>query len=256
MQWTLENLVVGEIFAVMLVFCRIGSAVMLMPGISESYVSARVRLLFALTLSYLIAPVLKPGLPVAPSSPLTLFVLMASEVGIGFFLGMITKILIAALHTAGMVIASQSGLAAAMMFDASQGGQSASIGVFLTLVGTLVILTMGLHYTMLAAFADSYEVFKPGNAPPIQDMARYIVHVTGESFDLGIRLGAPIIAVGLFINLGAGILNRLMPQMPVFFVIMPLQLGLCFAVLAASIGGIMLIYSTHVEETLMRFLNP
>ena len=48
MESLLASFVTENIAIYMMVFARIGTAMMIMPGIGDSFVSARVRLLFAL----------------------------------------------------------------------------------------------------------------------------------------------------------------------------------------------------------------
>lgn len=252
----IENLIVGEIFATLLVFCRIGSALMLMPGVGEMYVPIRVRLLFALAVSYVLAPVLQEQLPGPPGSAMTLMLLIAGEVTVGVFMGLITKILLSAMHVAGMVIASQSSLATAMLFDASMGGQSASVGLFLSVTAIAVIVTMDLHHLMLAAFADSYNLMQAGIMPPAHDMAVYISRIIAEMFDIAVRFSAPIVTAAIIVNLGAGILARVMPQMQVFFVMIPVHLLASIFIIMSTLSAIMLWYVRHVEDTLGHFLTP
>ena len=76
----LTDLLPVEIFGYGLVFARIGSAMLLLPGIGEAYVAPRIRLLFALLLSLLIAPLLQDSLPGLPASPIRLLVIIGSEI--------------------------------------------------------------------------------------------------------------------------------------------------------------------------------
>jgi flagellar biosynthetic protein FliR len=254
MNITLESLLVGELFATLLVFARVGSAIMLMPGVGELYVPLRVRLLFALTLSYVVAPILSPLLPSLPASAGVLVLLLIGEITIGIFMGMMTKTLLATMHIAGMLIASHSNFAAAMLFDASQNTQGATIGVFLGLTALLVMIATNLHLVMIEAFMDSYSLMTPGQALPAEDMANYSASMLGESFRIALQLSVPFIFTALIVNLGAGILSRLMPQFQVFFILMPLQIKLSLLVLFVVLGAIMVQYEAYVRQTMESFL--
>src|SRR5690606_23569742 len=102
-------------------------------GIGEAYISARARLFLALTTGLVLTPVVQPLIPPIPGSPLGLTVLLMAEITIGVFMGLLSRMLIAAMHTAGMIIAMQSGLAAAMMFDPTAGTQGSPFGNLLSL---------------------------------------------------------------------------------------------------------------------------
>lgn len=252
----LEQFLVTESFAIFLVFCRIGTAIMLMPGVGEMYVPVRVRVLFALSISYLLSQVMYQQLPDIPTNVATLFVLLGSEILIGAFIGMLTKTLLSAMHTMGLVIASMSSLASAMLFDPTQGAQSAAVGLFMTVVAITVMFALGMHQLMLGAFVDTYSLMIPGEPPIIHDMANYTAHMVSNTFNVAIQLSTPIISFALITYLGAGVLSRLMPQMQVFFVIIPLQVTMSFTIIMTTLTAIMLWYMKYVEETLTSFLEP
>ncbi|MBI1275807.1 flagellar biosynthetic protein FliR [bacterium] len=252
---TLEGLLIGEIFSIMLVFCRIGTAIMFMPGIGEMYVPLRVRLLLSLTISYLLAPILKPYLPPVATSTMQLFMQVSTEIMYGFFIGMATKTLLATMHIAGMVIATHTNFATAMLFDSTQGSQSASLGVLLTLTSLLILLVTDTHLLVLQAFVDSYTMLKPTGAVPWHDMAVYFTRLVALSFMLALSLSMPFIVSAMVINIAAGVLSRLMPNFQVFFVMMPAQIIFGLLVMAAVLPDIMLWFHQHFREQMENFLS-
>ena len=131
----LSQLVAADLFSLVLVFARIGSAIMLLPGFGEVYVSGRIRLIIALALTLVITPVVGTHLPDLPKGPLELFVLIGSEVLIGLFLGALARFLVSSLHVAGVVIGYQSSLANAQLFDPNTAQQGSLIGTFLNVLG-------------------------------------------------------------------------------------------------------------------------
>src|SRR5208282_1272506 len=106
----LERLLTTEVFSLLLVFARTGSAMMLLPGFGESYVSGRVRLLLAGAFAIIVAPVVGPHLPPLPSSPVTLTLLLCGEIGVGVFIGTVGRLLVISLETAGALVSFQIGL--------------------------------------------------------------------------------------------------------------------------------------------------
>ena len=97
----LNALLAANVFAVLLVFSRVGTALMLMPGVGSPYTPARTRLLLALGLSVCIAPLVRSELPGQPASLPALFGLIAGEAVIGAFLGTISLIFMGVFDTAG-----------------------------------------------------------------------------------------------------------------------------------------------------------
>ena len=105
------------IFSTMLIFARVGAMIMVLPGFGEPYVSPRVRLGIALALSIVLQPVLVATLPPIPEQPVSLLPLVAGEALIGIFIGGAARLLVTALHVAGIVISFQASLGFAQFFE-------------------------------------------------------------------------------------------------------------------------------------------
>ena len=123
----LEQLLPAQVFAVFLVFARIGSAFAVLPGFSEAFIAMRFRLMLAGMTSFVVAPVVAPGLPPAPEAPLGLMLLVGGEALIGIFLGMTARLAMAAVQTAGMIIGMQTSLANAFAYDPTTAQQNAVV---------------------------------------------------------------------------------------------------------------------------------
>lgn len=250
----LQDLLPSQVFLIMLVFMRIGTAMLLLPGFGEPYVPPRARLILALMISLITAPILDDALPPMPASAPELLVLLAGEILIGVFLGTIARLFIAALTTAGMVIAYMSTMANALTNDPSSAQQGSIAGSFLIVVAVMTIFALNLHHTMLSAVIDSYQLFVPGQVPPVADFADMISRIVAKTFLLSFQIAAPFIAVGLIFFLGLGILGRLMPQMQVFFVAMPLQIAVGLAVLALVLPAVVRWFIGAFQESLLPFV--
>ncbi len=228
---------------------------MLLPGIGEAYVSARIRLILALMVALVLMPTLQPQLPPPPASPLALFVMMAAEITMGVFLGLLARIVVSVMHTAGMIISYQSSLASATMFDMTQASQGTAIGNFLSLTAVTLMFATDSHHLMLNGLFESYVVFPAGQALAFGDMSNYMSRLVGDVFLMAMKLSSPLIVVGLVSYLGMGILARLMPTMQVFFIVTPPQIMISFALLMACLSGMMLWYLEFAEEHLTGYLG-
>ena len=249
----LSELLTTDAFAFGLVFARMGSTVMLLPGFAESYVSPRIRLMFTLALSLVVTPVVSVHLPPMPPSMLGAALLVGSEVIIGVFMGGLVRMLISALHVAGVIIGFQASLSNATFFDPSNAQQGALIAAFLNIIGVLLVFVTDLHHLMLMAIADSYTLFKPGAPLPFGDFSQTLVRLLSQTFALGLQLASPFIVVGTVFYAGLGLLGRLMPQVQVFFIAMSLQITLAFVVMAMTLSVTMFWFLGRFEENLLLF---
>ena len=252
----LEALLVGEVFGFLLVFTRVGATIMVMPGIGDGYVSPNIRLMLALLIALVVFPMLAEQLPQLPASPLVLGALLASEALIGIFLGYLARLLLTALDIAGMIIAFNTGLAAAQALNPALGTQGNLVGALLGTLGVLLILLTDMHHMIIMAVVDSYTLWMPGTWLPIGDAADMMSRLVAKSFLIGLQLAMPVLMVGIVLNLGMGLLARLMPQIQVFFLILPIQIVLGMLIMAITISAMMLMWLGYFEESLVGFLRP
>jgi len=246
----LEQFLPGNLFAAFLIFTRLGTAMMLLPGFGELYVPQRCRLLLALTLSLLLTPIIGPALPALPDSPARLAVMVGGEAMIGIFIGLIARIMVSALETAGMVVSLQVGLSTAVMFNPmSEQAQSPLPAALYGMLGVVLIFVTDLHHLLLRAAVDSYTLFTPGQMVPLGDLSDMISRVVAGSFRLGVEMAAPFIVLGLVFFVALGIVARMVPQLQVLFIAQPLQIVgglLIFAV--ALVAGMRWFLDAFVQQ--------
>ena len=223
----------------MLVFARIGAMVMLLPGFGEVNIPVRVRLGMALMLTLILLPLHRTAYHIDLNAMAPLLVMMVHEIIIGVVLGATARMTLAALQVAGSVIAQQLGLGFVTSVDPTQGQQGALLGNFLTLLGLTLLFATDMHHLIIAALNDSYNIFAPGAFLPSGDVAALATRAFTTAFKIGIQLSAPFIVFGIVFNLGLGILARLMPQMQVYFVGVPLSILGGFLILAVIIATMM-----------------
>lgn len=229
----------GTIIVYLLVFARTGAMVMLLPAIGEKSVPARVRLLLALAISLALTPIVAGAYPQqAPSSALTLGFLVLQEVTAGVLVGTMARIIMSSLSVAGYLIATQMGLSYAQMVDpTSHGEQGAAVGNFMSLLAIVLIFATNLHHLAIGAIAGSYHLIPPGTALPTADLAELTIRLVCGSFALGFQLAAPFLVFGFAVNAAFGVLARMMPQLQIFFVVMPVNALIGFLLFVLLIGS-------------------
>ncbi len=237
------------LFAFLLIFSRVGSAVMLMPGIGDSFVPTNIRLMFVVAISFVMTPVLSNVLPSPPSDFLFFVVLVLSEVMVGLFIGTVMRVLISSLDTAGMVISLQSGFSNALVFNAVAGSQGSLIGAMFSILGVVLLMVTNMHHFLLKSIFESYSIFAAdGLFLEAESMAEVIVRSVNIAFNVGVQMAAPFIVVGLLLYSGFGILGRLMPQLQVFFLALPAQIFLSLITLSMVFSAGILMWLAFYED--------
>ncbi|MFZ0845689.1 MAG: flagellar biosynthetic protein FliR [Pseudolabrys sp.] len=236
--------------AFLLTFARVGTMVMLLPGVGEMNLPARVRLTMALVLTAILLPAHQKAYAVDLRSFGPVLVMLFQELIIGAVLGLTARLAISSLQIAGSVVAQQLGLGFVTAVDPTQNQQGVIVGNFLSVLGITLIFATDLHHLVIAGLNDSYTIFQPGEMPIVGDVAQHITQIIAMSFRIGIQLSAPFLVFGLLFNLGLGVLSRLMPQMQVFFIGLPLSILLGFLLLVLVIGAMMGTFTGYIENVL------
>lgn len=237
-------------YGILLILCRIGSMYMLMPALGELYISQHIRMAFALLISYALYPLLIDKIPPLPQATSGLSFLVMVEILIGLFFGMVIRMLLSAAHIAGLIIATVSGLAAASLFDSNQGGQTSIFGNLLSMISILLLVLGNAHHLVIQGLFQSYQFFVPGSMPSLHDMTYTIISIVTFVFLIGMKIAAPHLIVSFILNIGGGLLARLMPTIQIFFILIPVQIYISIFVLIATISSCMIWYHHHIISTL------
>jgi len=244
----------GMVLVYLLVFARTGAMIMLLPAIGDVGVPTRVRLSLAIAVSLAFAPaVAHTYTATAPQSEAALGLLVGQEVVAGVLVGTMARIIVSALSTAGYLIATQTGLAYAQSVDPSMSEQGAVVGNFFTLLGTVLIFATNSHHLAIGAISGSYTLLPPGGALATSDMAELTLRLVTGSFMLGVQLAAPFLVFGFAVNAATGLLARMMPQLQIFFIAMPINILAGFLLMMLVLGSMMTVFLSYYATEMSKF---
>lgn len=237
--------------AFMLVFARVGTMMMLVPGLGERTTPTRIRIVLAAMVTLITLPIVRGALPTSLADLPGIVRLLVIEALIGFTFGLAGRFLMSSLQTAGVIIANQIGLAFTMSLNPAGGdqGQSTALSTFLTLLGVSLILATDLHHVAFIGIVDSYRTLQPGQVPASGDAAQLAVTIAASSFATGVQISAPFLVFGLVFNVGLGVLSRMMPALQVFFLALPGTLLFGTVILIIVLSVMMDGFLAHVART-------
>lgn len=241
------------VFPLFLLFARVGGAIMVFPAISDPSINIRARLLITLGISVLLLPLLGADFPDIPARTGDMLLLLFGEMVIGLLLGLGARLMMAAMTLAGEIIAFLAGFQGASLFDPSTNTNSGAPSVFLTLCAGVVVLSLNLHHQLILATVESYAIFKPGVMPEVSDAAAAYVQMMSVIMRLGLQLAAPFVVAGLLTNALFGVLNRLVPQLQIFFVSVPVTITVGVILLAAGLGTMLQLWANATQDRLTLF---
>lgn len=243
------SLSAATIIYLLLVFCRIGGAFIMLPGISDVTTPVSVRVAFALVLSLCIAASINH--PVIEKTQATqIILLVCSEIGIGVAIGFISKIILSAMHVLGLSISTQIGFATSMLFDPSQGSQGSSMGTAFTMLILVLLMSMDMHLILIRDLANSYNILPIGDFfDNIESFYEIFQKLISTAFITGIKMSMPFVIINIILYIAGGVISRLMPQLQIFALLMPVQIFLGLIIITLSISSILLWFAEYFAET-------
>ena len=250
------DLIAEVVFKFLVVFARIGGLMMLAPAIGSGTIPARARLVLGLAISFLVFALLRHQLPTMPDSPWALAVILFWEATKGIMIALVARVIAACLHVAGTIIGFQGGLAAAQQFDPNQGSSGALLAAFLSMLGVLIIFTTDLHHLLIRSMVGSYALLPVGQGLMMGDVAELGTNVVAASFAMGVQLASPFIVYAIVYNVSLGLIARMMPQHPVFFVGMPINLYVAFFILALVLPTMMMWFGSYFDTQMRTYFPP
>ncbi len=247
----LDDILVGGVWVFLMTFARVGATIMIMPGTGDNFMPVQIRLMFALSFSLIVTPLVLEYLPAQPESSVAMIMILGKEILIGLFFGLIARIMMIILDVAGMMISFQSAMANAQVFNPQLATQGSIMGAFLSMTGMVLFFALGLHQIMLAGIIKSYEMLPAADWYfPAEDFARAMAGYFASAFIIAIQLTMPLMVIVLMLYAAMGILGRLMPQLQIFIFLIPIQVSIALFIMITSLHVIMTVWGQYFMDVI------
>jgi flagellar biosynthesis protein FliR len=230
---TLES----AILAVFLAFCRVGACLMLMPGLASVRVPMQVRLFVAVAVSAaLLAHLWDAIVPHVGGNAAHLFTLIGSEVLIGAMIGLVARFYLLAVQYIASVVAMVSGFNAMAGVAIEEADPQSPMAALISLSALLVLFMLDFHHEIVRALIGTYRLIPVDALFNPQLALINLADTLSEAFFIMIRLGSPFIAYAILVNLAIGLINKLTPQIPIYFVALPFVIAGALLMMYFAIG--------------------
>jgi flagellar biosynthetic protein FliR len=221
------------VIAAFLTFCRVGGCFMVMPGLSSVRVPLQIRLFVAVaaTLALLIN-MSDEVIPHARQQPAALAVLAVSETLIGGLIGLMARFYVLALQFTASSISMMIGFNGGLGHAIEESEPQATLASLISFSALLVLFVLNFHHEIVKAIVLSYRLAPLDAFYNPQSGLVDLTDTLSEAFMVMLRLGSPFLAYSLLVNLAIGFVNKLTPQIPVYFISLPFVIA----------GGLILLY--------------
>lgn len=225
-----------EVIFFMLVLSRVAGIFAALPVFGGKRLPLRIKVVAVVMITLVCFPTLSTIPPEVPTDAFSLALLALTELMVGLTLAFITQIIFAAVEFSGQIIGVQMGLTISSIIDPSQETQTQTLSVIQTLFATLMFLSLDIHHLFIRAIIDSFKVIPLGGWHLNGALINFLVMRTADIFIIGIRLAAPVMVALLLTTVALGIMARAFPQMNVFMISMPLNIGLGLIIMGTTLS--------------------
>jgi flagellar biosynthetic protein FliR len=219
-------IIIEKLLGFALVLTRISAFFLVLPVFGWKSIPVRVKVAITILLSVFFLMIVPPPIDGSKVSTLQALLLIANEATYGLGLGLIASILFSVVKFSGRIIERQMGLAMAQIMDPLTGERTQPLGSLLEMIFVILFLAANGHHSLLLIISRSYEVFPAGSNPTIPVLASGVAKASSTMLLLGLRLAAPTLAAFLLLMVVLGVLARVVPEMNILFVSLPLRVGL------------------------------
>jgi flagellar biosynthetic protein FliR len=213
------------VFATLLLFCRVGACLMIAPGLSGAQIPVQVRLFAALGATLALAPMLLGEARLGEPGPIEMSRLLVCELLTGAVLGILARLFFSALETLAFAAASLLSLANPFGVEIETNQQTPPLATLVTLGATTMVFVADLHWQIVIAIVDSYRAVPFGSAFDARRSLTEIGGVLGQSFLIAVRVASPIFLYSVIVNFALALVNRVTPQIAIFFIAPPFILA-------------------------------
>ncbi|MDL2401468.1 flagellar biosynthetic protein FliR [Rhizobium mayense] len=223
----------GTVLALFLAFCRVGGCIMVLPGFSSGRVPPQIRLLLAAALSMAVLPLLWNTIyPEVSKSGAIYIGLIFTETVIGLMYGMMARLFTLGLQFTGSAISMLIGFNAPGGMDIIEDSNETALTSMISFCGLMMLFILDFHHYVLQALVDSYSVIPFGGHIDARTSLVSATDTLQSTFFIMLRLASPFLLYGLMFQISIGFINKLAPQIPIYFISTPYLL----------MGGLFMLY--------------
>lgn len=209
-----------------LVLTRISAFFLILPVFGWVAIPMRVKVAATVLLSVFFTILSPLAVNPAEVSTVKAVLLLASEATYGLALGLIVTLLFSVVKLSGQIIERQMGMTMANILDPMTGDTARPLGSLLEMLFILLFLGANGHHLFLLIVAKSYVAFPAGTVPTVGILTSGVITAGSALLVAGLRLAAPMLAAFLVLMVALALLARLVPEMNILFISMPVRIGL------------------------------
>jgi len=228
------DLLFSKIYVAFFILARISTIIFIVPVFGYGLIPVKVKIALCLLLTLLVFPFVNSSTIAEPQNLWMFFFMISKEVIAGMIIGFTTTLLFLAFQFAGTLVGMQMGFGIVNVIDPQMNIQVSIMGQFMYIIAMLLFLAIDGHQFLIQALVQSFQVIPLTGAMFGSEIITKMVSISAQVFVIAVKIGIPAIIALLLTSIALGIIARTVPQMNVFIVGFPLNIGLGLIALAGS----------------------
>ncbi|MDH4241991.1 MAG: flagellar biosynthetic protein FliR [Phycisphaerae bacterium] len=220
------SLLIEKLLGFVMVLTRISAFFLVLPVFGSKSIPVRIKVGLTVLLAVFFSVITPLAIESRQVSVLKAILLIANEATYGLALGLIAAIVFSAVKLSGRIIEREMGLAMAEILDPLTGESTQPLGSLLEMIFLILFLSANGHHMLLLIISKSYEAFPAGSIPTVPVLAGGVVKAGSAMLIAGLKMSAPILAAFLLLMVVLAVLARIVPEMNILFISLPLRVGL------------------------------
>ncbi|MHC4616150.1 MAG: flagellar biosynthetic protein FliR [Planctomycetota bacterium] len=220
------DLIIEKLLSFVMVLTRISAFFLVLPVFGWRTIPVRIKVAVTVLLAVFFSMITQSPLDAGQVSVLEAILLIANEATYGLALGLIAAAVFSTVRFSGRIVERQMGLAMAQILDPLTGERTQPLSSLLEMIFVILFLSANGHHLFLLVISRSYETFPAGSIPTMSILTSGIIKAGSALWIAGLRLAAPMLAAFLLLMVVLAVLARLVPEMNILFISLPLRVGL------------------------------
>jgi flagellar biosynthetic protein FliR len=227
----------NEITIFIFMLIRTGVILFMMPFFSSRVIPVPVKAGLALVITLVLFPAERGNVEAVPGTLWEMAGMVAGELFVGMILGILVHVFFEGIHMMGQLAGVETGFSIANVIDPQSGSQTSVLANMAYLISLVLFLILNGHHIIINAIRESFAIIQPGTVSLNRQVFEEMLKRSGDIFIIAVKIGAPVIAAILFIQVAFGLITRLIPQMNIMIVAFPLQIGVGLLFFGISLNG-------------------
>ena len=249
------NLNYAEFERFLFVLFRVGAMIIFVPILGSRQIPAVLKIGLILFLSIAIFPLVQDRPIPEPKGLFDLSKFLMVDMTIGLGIAYISRLIFAAVQVAGTVVDFQMGFGVVNVIDPQTDTQVSVTAQLQNILAIFIFLAIDAHHYIFQAIVDSFFVINPFEINFASVTPEYVLHLFSATFTTAVKISAPVMAILFFLSVGLGLVARTVPQMNVFIVGFPLQIGIGLLMVGLSISFFSIIVQNEMHDMPAKFVG-